>query len=348
MKDRLYLFDNIKAILIFLVVLGHLIEPFINIEKPYLVLYCIIYTFHMPLFALVSGFFSKVPKKEEIYNLVKLFLVFEFIYAIIMFLAIYFRPEQMQVLTGQPAILGSILENLYVVLSPIWMLWYLLALISWKLLLHIFKRSPWLIIIAIIMAMLVGTIDISGRALSFQRTFCIFPFFLMGYYVNLDQVVKIKNSIFSKVFVMITIAISFFIVPKIVELGPKILYFADNYNELGMTFTMGITVRSLLLLYAAMLCISVIILTPSKKKIYSYIGKHTIGIFLLHGIILVMLLSLGTFIYLEQFCFIINMFFCVAMSIFICYILGKEQVTKKILLITMKKRKRAKDDRIST
>ena len=348
MKDRLYFFDNIKVILIFLVVFGHLIEPFIKIQKPYLVIYSIIYIFHMPLFAFVSGYFSKIPKKKEIYNLVKIFFAFEFIYAITMFLAIYFRPEQMKVLTGNPGILDSFLDNLFYVLSPIWLLWYILALISWKLLLKVFKRSPWLIIVAIIMALLVGAIDIPGRALSFQRTFIIFPFFLIGYYVNFDQVMKIKNSIFSKILTLLTIAISFYIIPMFVEIGPKMLYFADNYNELDMTFTTGIITRSLLLLYVAMFCISVIVLTSNKKQLYSYIGKHTIGIYLLHGIVIVLFLSLGAVTYLMQFNFVVNVIVCILMSIFICYIFGKEQVTQKILLITLQKGKKEKDDRIST
>ena len=59
-NNRNYTFDNIKIILIFLVVFGHLINV-VYTEKPFIIqiIWIIIYTFHMPLFVLISGYFSK-------------------------------------------------------------------------------------------------------------------------------------------------------------------------------------------------------------------------------------------------------------------------------------------------
>ncbi|MBP3851842.1 MAG: acyltransferase family protein, partial [Erysipelotrichaceae bacterium] len=54
---RDYYFDNLKAVLIFLVILGHFLLP---IETgPLCILKRWIYSFHMPLFIFVSGYFSK-------------------------------------------------------------------------------------------------------------------------------------------------------------------------------------------------------------------------------------------------------------------------------------------------
>ena len=63
-KERIFLFDNLKVILIIFVVFGHIINslyPFQGIEKPSLISYVwiFIYTFHMPFFIFISGFFSK-------------------------------------------------------------------------------------------------------------------------------------------------------------------------------------------------------------------------------------------------------------------------------------------------
>lgn len=58
-KQRLYGFDNIKFILIFLVVLGHLLE----ISSPFAgkdMLYKIIYSCHMPVFIFISGFLQSL------------------------------------------------------------------------------------------------------------------------------------------------------------------------------------------------------------------------------------------------------------------------------------------------
>ena len=57
-KERDYFFDNLKAVLIFLVVLGHFLLP-IHGESVLVVVKRLIYVFHMPLFVFVSGYFAK-------------------------------------------------------------------------------------------------------------------------------------------------------------------------------------------------------------------------------------------------------------------------------------------------
>ena len=47
-KERDYFFDNLKAVLIFLVVLGHFLLP-IRGDNPLVVVKRLIYVFHMPL-----------------------------------------------------------------------------------------------------------------------------------------------------------------------------------------------------------------------------------------------------------------------------------------------------------
>lgn len=58
--------DNFKGILIFLVVLGHIVgvskEGVENIVN-------YIYSFHMPAFVFISGYFSKNPSIKKILNL---------------------------------------------------------------------------------------------------------------------------------------------------------------------------------------------------------------------------------------------------------------------------------------
>ena len=60
MKKRIYTLDNLKAVLIFLVVLGHLLISFTHAtcnSAKYISSF--IYSFHMPLFIIISGYFSK-------------------------------------------------------------------------------------------------------------------------------------------------------------------------------------------------------------------------------------------------------------------------------------------------
>ena len=57
-KERDYFFDNLKAVLIFLVVLGQFLLP-IHGESVLVVVKRLIYVFHMSLFVFVSGYFAK-------------------------------------------------------------------------------------------------------------------------------------------------------------------------------------------------------------------------------------------------------------------------------------------------
>lgn len=74
-KNRKYNYDNLKGILIFLVVVGHLLYTYNymnpkNAEKITL----FIYTFHMPLFMIISGLFSnKKTSKEKLLKNIVLF-----------------------------------------------------------------------------------------------------------------------------------------------------------------------------------------------------------------------------------------------------------------------------------
>lgn len=62
-QNREYLYDNIRGILILLVVLGHALEYFRLDNKVGEFLYVFIYLFHMPVFIFISGYFSKNLKK---------------------------------------------------------------------------------------------------------------------------------------------------------------------------------------------------------------------------------------------------------------------------------------------
>lgn len=57
--------DAIKYILICLVVIGHFIEPTKYTNELTQHIYCLIYSFHMPLFVMISGYFYKQRETKE-------------------------------------------------------------------------------------------------------------------------------------------------------------------------------------------------------------------------------------------------------------------------------------------
>ena len=69
MEKRKENYDNMKGVLILLVVLGHLLFSFstINSHRASILTY-FIFTFHMPLFMMITGFFSKKKTKPQTYG----------------------------------------------------------------------------------------------------------------------------------------------------------------------------------------------------------------------------------------------------------------------------------------
>lgn len=73
--------DTLKGFLIVLVILGHLIGSFNPIGGEGL--WNLIYTVHMPLFVLISGYFSR-HDKLKIFNIVKPLLVFQLVNVVLL------------------------------------------------------------------------------------------------------------------------------------------------------------------------------------------------------------------------------------------------------------------------
>lgn len=158
-KLRSAYYCNLKLLLLFLVIYGHAIEPTISKDPMLLGLYRLIYLFHMPLFAFVSGLFVKNAAGclRQIRRLLPLYLLCQ------------------SIAVG----LGQARWH-----TPWWILWYLLSLCCWlalSALLLKWKRGGWWILaLAVAAGCLAGRIRWVGRPWSLSRTIVFFPYFWLG------------------------------------------------------------------------------------------------------------------------------------------------------------------------
>jgi len=337
MSKRIFLLDNIRAVLIFLVVFGHFIEPLIVDSVELLYIYGFIYAFHMPLFAMISGFFSKFPSRNELLSLLKIFVVFEVIYGITSLIMLLLFPTNMEVFftTSSTAGVVGVFMSL---LTPIWLLWYLFALIFWKLLLFLFGRDNKMLIIAVAISLLIGFVVLDGRFLSYQRLFGMFPFFLLGFYANVDSLLKLKSFRYNFLVVLISFLLLIFVVPKVITVDVELFYYADSYTNFDMSYLVFIFYRFAILLTALMVCLSVIILIPNQESFYTKLGANTSGVYLGHGLIFLILMGFGFFEYVND----LNIFVLVSLLLVLSYVivlfLNKEYVIKFINKITFNER----------
>jgi len=269
MQRNAYL-DNIKVSLIFLVVFGHMIQPFIADSGGLRTLYVWVYLFHMPLFIFASGFFAKGKRdKDYIINLVKKliipYLVFQLIYTGYYYMIA--KPDWQ--------------NDLF---YPQWSLWFLLSLFCWHLLLIFYKRLKPLqgISLAILLGVVIGYFSGIDHTFSLSRTFVFFPFFLIGYWVTEKQLLLAKRKSMKAVslIVMALFAIVIYYLPNF---DTGWLLHSSPYAELGVGLEGGIF-RMAIYLASAILGVSILAWIPTQPlKGFTYLGTRTLYIYLLHG-----------------------------------------------------------------
>lgn len=272
MRERLYKFDNIKGILIFLVVLGH----FLELIKGYDILYLTIYSFHMPLFIFVTGYFAKFNKHKFISNLVCPYIIFQILYT-------YFEK----------IILGN--DELTLTYSkPVWLLWYLFVIICYYLLIPLIqtknRKSQILIfLISVFMALLAGYDNSMGYTFSASRFFVFMPFFIAGYYMSQDKTlikrfinIEKSNKYGFALLAGIIYTVIIVLVLKQDIISKKMLYGSYSYEKAEYT----IFIRLLIMLIAAGFIFMFLLIIPNKKVLFlSNIGSNTMPVFLLHGFV---------------------------------------------------------------
>ncbi|MFC4558137.1 acyltransferase family protein [Virgibacillus kekensis] len=263
-------FDNAKLLLIFLVVFGHLIQPFTDGIAWVNTLYLWIYTFHMPAFIFLAGFFARGSgNKKYIWNLTKK-LLFPYLVFQLLFTGYFFFIGKDDWATG--------------IFYPHWSLWFLFSLFSWHLLLNLFKRIPgkYGVPLAMGIGLIIGYIGEIGHTFSLSRTFVFFPFFLLGYWLTQEHVMFLKR----KSVKIASIAIMSFVAAAI-HIAPDIptgwLLASKSYVVLLDLPEYGIIARALVYLTAIIMAASVLAWVPTTRGRLTDLGTRTLYVYLLHG-----------------------------------------------------------------
>lgn len=161
------LWDTARWVAITLVVVGHSIEvP--NTNNLAWGLYLTIYSFHMPLFAFVSGRFAKADALGRrdgavlLRQLIAPYIIFQTLWAV---WALPWRD-------------GDFSLNLA---APYWHLWFLVALVVWRLTIPIFAATRWPVTLSIVVACASGYWASIGLIGAMSRTLVFLPFFVAGW-----------------------------------------------------------------------------------------------------------------------------------------------------------------------
>ncbi len=172
--------DNVRGILIILVVIGHFLLPLFWTRLVTNLIY-LIYSFHMPCFIMISGFYAKSLYKNGYFRWGK----------VIQLLWLYFVYKM----------LVNITEGLlagYIPLFPDFFHesgapWYLLALAIWYMTIPLFSRfREYPVNLIAILTVLISVVFLKyvvncGDFLSMDRVLSFAPFFYIGYFYNQEN-----------------------------------------------------------------------------------------------------------------------------------------------------------------
>lgn len=270
-QERDYLFDNIKAILIFSVVIAHYFRASDAFSAPTFggVIYIIAFSYIMQGFLFISGYFSKNPDKCRS----TAFRSFLFPYLLLM--PIMFSIRYL--------IFGRAHFDLTL---PTMALWYLLTLFVYRYFLKDLVRMKSILPISIAVSLASGYFPVLDSTLSLGRTFSFLPFFLLGYYFKMEWIIEIRN--FPKVLslLLLTGLTSLAVLMAFHgNLPLEALHMKGAYGLTGLNNLQGLGLRILISLVSMAWVLVFISLAPKSRTILTVVGQNTMTVYIMHIIV---------------------------------------------------------------
>jgi fucose 4-O-acetylase-like acetyltransferase len=264
--DRDPWFDNAKILLVVLVVVGHSWTLLPDVAA-YDRLYDWLYLWHVPAFVLVTGYLSRTFtwSRRHLRRLVTTvllpYLVFEGLLAL-------FRVH----------VGGESFEQLW--LNPHWPMWYLAALVVWRLATPLLRRLRHPLATAVVVSLAGGVIG--TELFDLNRALGLLPFFVLGLLVeprHLDTL-RTPRARSAGLAVLVAGVVPALLVPRI---GTEWLYYRTSYAGLGVSWWEGAALRAGLIAVAVAMAAAVFAWVPRRASWYTRLGASTLVVYLFHG-----------------------------------------------------------------
>ena len=274
LKSRDPYFDNARAVLIVLVVIGHVIE--MSSSGAARGLYTWIYAFHMPAFILVSGYlarnFTASAKQcgRLLASVLVPYLIFDVLHSLV---GAAVNGKAPQFSLGIPA----------------FTLWFLFALVVWRLMVPLLKvlRRP--VLVAVAVSLVAGLGTGTGSAV-LDRTLGFLPFFALGILLTPEGIERFKAATrgalprIAAVLVLIgTLGAALLIRDT---LPRSALYMKWGYVAVFDSNIEGLLWRAGILAVALLITVALLVLVPAGQTAFTWLGEVTLYVYLLHGLLI--------------------------------------------------------------
>lgn len=270
MMERSDYLDNAKAILITIVVFGHLIESALS-NPTTLALYKTIYAFHMPAFVLLAGYLSRsstfgLKWASELLSIALVLVVAQGLYA------------------TRDAMSGNFLGLDYYLHHPRWVLWYLASLLAWKASLPLLRYGYVSVLLAVAISIVAGWVHYDPMLYSWQRTATFLPFFVAGYALQERRMFAPNTKAFRYAAIAIFASAFVFFMSQGSRVETSWLYGRQLYDPAFGPFE-----KLQLMALAALLIWAGAMLVPPMTTPFTRFGATTLSVFILHGVVVLSL-----------------------------------------------------------
>ncbi|MEU0376894.1 acyltransferase family protein [Streptomyces cyaneofuscatus] len=273
-KRRDPYFDNVKYLAIVLVAVAHAWEPVMDGSRATRALYMIVYTFHMPAFILISGYFSRTfdmssPKVKRLITGVAVpYVLFETAYSL-------FK----RYVDDSP-------DTSITLVDPLFLTWFLIALFIWRVTTPIWLTLRHPLPVALAIAMLASVSPDIGDDLDLQRVFQFLPFFVLGLLMKPEHFQLIRRREVRLLALPLfagALLFAYWIAPRM-QLGW--LYRANSAQEMDAPWWSGAVMSLALFGCALALTIGFLAWVPRRSMWFTVLGAGTICGYLLHGFLI--------------------------------------------------------------
>lgn len=278
---RIYLYDNLKFLLITCVVVGHAIDNYININASYVYrgLFLFIYSFHMPLFLFVAGLFhfnTQIARKA--YTHIAIGLLLKVVWTV------------WSILVDKTPTTSFLSESE--------LPWFMYALGIFELVTYSVRNlnQRKILIGAIIMACFAGYDQNLGDYLILFRLVVFFPFYLAGTMIDPQKLRKIsRNRMLRLVSLGLIVLWGAVCVQWKTLYGLRGLFTGRNpFYDFGAMLRYGCVYRLFTMVVSGLVGFALICIVPDGRLlVISEYGTKTLQVYFWHGIILMMLAHFG-------------------------------------------------------
>ncbi|WP_443732425.1 acyltransferase family protein [Streptomyces fuscigenes] len=273
-KRREAFFDNAKYLAIVLVAVAHSWEPIMDGSRTTKALYMVVYTFHMPAFIIISGYFSRsfTAKPHQLKRLVTgvavPYIVFETAYSLLKWAG------------EKPHTLSISLQD------PWFLTWFLIALFVWRLTTPLWRAIRHPLPVALVIAMLASFCPSIGNDLDLQRVLQFLPYFVLGLCLRPEHFQLVRRRevrLLTLPLFAVALGFSYWIAPHFASAW---LYHNTSAQQLDHAWWTGPAMELGLFCCSLLLTAAFLAWVPGRHMWFTVLGTGTICGYLLHGFVI--------------------------------------------------------------